>query len=47
MDRKNILVVDNQGRHMVADHVLFEKPYDILILITVIEDLLKEKILFE
>ena len=38
---------DEQGWRMVAGHVLFEKPYDILELITVIEELLREKVLFE
>jgi hypothetical protein len=31
----------------VADHVLFDKPYDILELVTAIEELIGEKVLFE
>lgn len=33
----------NEGGRMVADHVLFDKPYDILGLINVIENIMLEK----
>jgi len=38
---------DRKGGRVVAGHVLFEKPYDILELVTAIEELLGEKVLFQ
>jgi CheY-like chemotaxis protein len=38
---------DRKGGRVVAGHVLFEKPYDILELVTAIEELIGDKVLFE
>jgi len=38
---------DDQEGHMVAGYVLFEKPYDILKLVSAIEELLREEVLSE
>ena len=35
---------NERGSRVIANHVLFEKPYDILRLITAIEELLSEKV---
>jgi len=36
-----------KGGRVIAGHILFVKPYDILELVTAIEELLREKVLFE
>jgi len=38
---------EEKGGRVIASHILFAKPYDISELVTVIEELIREKVLFE